>query len=183
LNFDKIISDATKNRWKIEMYTTCSFCEKEYTFDEFINAKSVWVDAKNKNKYGKTTLCECGIDLFSQRWNIISKNDNYFISTIHLPMPHGGVEFQDWMDRGFWYETMFWQEDPGQQRKFADFQQRYHTREEAIKGHRFVVENLNKILENPEGFPQGIISMMSNAFGAIQDQRKNIDPHVKENLR
>lgn len=182
LNFDKIINDLANQKWKDEPYTSCSFCEKIYSFDDFINAESVWVDPKRK-EYGKTTKCTCGVDLFGDRWNIISRNDNYFISTLHLPIAHGGVEFQDWMDRGFWYETMFWQEQPGQERKFADFQQRYHTREEAIEGHKFVVENLNKILEKPDAFPQGIISMMINSMDAAMDQKKNINSHVKENLR
>jgi len=176
-----IIDEKTQKRWDTELHTMCSFCEKEYTFSEYMNAKSVWVDPKKK-QYGRTVLCECGVDLFSDRWSIVSKIDNYFVMTIHLPIACGGVEFQDWMDRGFWYETSFWQKHSEQEREFAAFQQRYHTRAEAIEGHRFVSENLTKIVENPEGFPQGILSMMANAMNAAADQRKNIDPHVKRNL-
>ena len=182
MNFDKMIDDITKERWRTELYTTCSMCNKEYTFDEFMNAKWKWVNPKD-HKYGKTTLCDCGVDIFMDRWGIVSKMDNYFVMTIHLPIPHGGVEFQDWMDRGFWYETKFWQQDPGQPREFAAFEQRYHTREEAIKGHKFVSENLSKIVENPEGFPQGILSMMSNSIKAVEAEKKVISSDVKNNLK
>lgn len=182
MNFGKMIDDATKDRWRTELYTICSFCDKEYTFNEFMNAKWKWVDPKER-KYGKTTLCECGVDLFMERWNIISKNDNYYISTIHMPVKTAGVEFENWMDYNYWYETMFWQENPGKQREFADFQKRYHTREEAIEGHRFVAENLNKILEKPDAFPQGIISMMGNAMGAVQAEKKTIQSDLKDRLR
>ncbi len=175
------VSKETQKRWDSELYTICSFCEKEYTFSEFMKCSSPWID-KNKKQYGRKTLCECGVDLFSYRWNILSKNDIYFISTIHLPVACGGVEFVNWMDRGYWYETMFWSEKDGGKRDFNDFQIRYHTREEAIKGHKFVVDNLNKILENPDKYPQGIISIMCNSIKAGMDQMKNIDPHVKRNL-
>ena len=86
-------------------------------------------------------------------------------------------------DYGFWYETMFWREQPGIQREFGEFQMRYHTREEAIKGQRFVVDNLNKILERPDKYPQRVISILCNKMKSAYDQRKNIDPHVKRNLR
>lgn len=174
------ISEATKKRWETQLHTICSFCNKEYTFNEFMKAKSVWID-KKKKQYGKKTLCKCGVDLFSDRWQIISKVDNYYISTVHLPITHSGVEIHDWFDYNFWYETMFWQEQSSKQ-KYGDFQMRYHTREEAIIGHKFVVENLNKIIEHPERFPQGVISKFVNSMAAAQDQRKNYDPHVKRNL-
>jgi len=176
------ISDSTKNRWKTERYTVCSFCNKEYTFNEYMQSKSDWIDSKQK-QYGKRVLCQCGVDLFSERWSIISKVDIYYISTVHLPIPHSGVEIKDWFDYNFWYETMFWREEPGIKREYGEFQMRYHTREEAINGQKFVVDNLNKILERPDKYPQGVISILCNAMKAAQDQRKNIDPHVKRNLR
>jgi len=176
------VDEKTKKRWDTELHTICSFCEKHYTFNEYMNAKSVWIDPKNKKKYGKKVLCECGVDLFSERWGIMSKIDNYFVSTVHLPIAHAGVEVQDWMDYGFWYETMYWTEQPGQKTNFAGFQMRYHTKEEAIKGQEFVVKNLNKIVEHPERFPRGVMDIFFNGIRAAEDQRKNIDPHVKRNL-
>lgn len=176
-----MIDDVTKERWRTELYTDCSMCGKKYTFDEYINSKSVWVDPKN-HKYGKTVLCECGVDIFTERWTIISKRDNYFVMTVHLPVKTSGIEFQDWMDHNFWYETKFWQKQPGTRREFADFEQRYHTREEAIQGHEFVTENLTKIVENPEGFPQGIFSMMSNSIKAVEAQKKVINSDLKEKM-
>jgi len=176
-----IIDEWTQKRWDEELYTICSFCETQYTFSEFMKCKSPWID-KKKKQYGKTTLCKCGVDLFDERWSIVSKNDNYFVMTIHLPIAVGGVEFENWSDRGFWYETMFWQQHTDRSRKLADFQKRYHNRDEAIQGHKFVVENLTKIVEHPESFPQAIISMLINSIKASEDQRKNIDPHVKRNL-
>lgn len=173
--------NETQKRWDTELYTRCSFCEKDYTFSEFINVDSLWIDPKNK-KYGKKSLCSCGVDLFSDRWNIVSKNDIYYISTVHLPIAHAGVETKDWMDYDFWYETMFWSEEIKGKRKFKEFQMRYHIREEAIKGHKFVVNNLNRILESPEKYPQGIIDIFCNSIKSAQDQRKNIDSHVKRNL-
>ena len=178
---DMIIDEETQKRWDTELHTICSFCEKEYTFSEYMNSKSVWIDPKKK-QYGKKVLCECGVDLFSDRWQIISKNGIYIISTVHLSIAHAGVEMKDWMDYGFWYETMFWSEQPGVKNKFGDFQMRYHTREEAVKGQEFTVKNLNKILENPDKHPQGIMSIFFNSMKAAADQRKNIDPKVKRNL-
>ena len=176
------ISDSTKKRWETELYTVCSFCNKEYTFNEYMQSKSIWVDSKQK-QYGKTVLCECGVDLFSERWIIISKRDNYFVMTVHMPIKTAGVEFQDWFDYNFWYETKFWQENPKSgKREFAAFEQRYHTREDAIEGHKFVVENLTKIVENPEGFPQGVLDMMCNSMRSIASEKKVISSDVKERL-
>lgn len=182
MNFDKIISDATKNRWNTELYTACSFCEKKYTFNEFMNLDWCWVDPNNHDKYGKETLCDCGVKLSTERWSIVSRNDNYFVSTIHLPIACAGVEFENWFDYSYWYETMFWHQEDDKPREMANFQKRYHTREEAIIGHKFVVENLTKIVEHPERFPQSVLGMFVNSIDATRDQMKTIDPHVKDNL-
>jgi len=180
MNFAKSLK-STEEKWEKDIYTICSFCEKKYTFNEFLKCKSPWIDKKKKG-YGKKTLCKCGVDLFSERWGVVSRVDNYYIMTIHLPSPVSGVEMKDWFDYNFWYETKFWQKQKGKSRKFTDYEVRYHTREEALEGHLFVVQNINKILEHPERYPQGILSMMINEMGAAQDQRKNIDPHIKRNL-
>jgi len=176
------VDESTQKIWDTEIYTICSFCEKEYTFNQYIQSASIWVNPKEK-KYGKITPCQCGVNLFSERWNIVSKVDVYYISTAHLPIAHGGVERKDWFDYGYWYETMFWSEHTKGNREFHDFQMRYHTREEAIRGQKFVVDNINKILESPDKYPQGIIDVFFNGIKAAEDQRKNIDPHVKRNLR
>jgi len=170
-----------KEKWMQDIYTVCSFCNREYTFSEFMKCESPWID--DKKQCGKKTLCKCGIDLFSQRWQIVSKVDNYYIMTIHRPTASSGVELKDWFDYNFWYETRFWQKDIGQPRKFADYEVRYHTREEAIEGHLFVVQNINKILEHPERYPQGIISQLVNSFCAADAQRKTMHSKLKDQLK
>jgi len=176
------VDKETQKRWDIELYTICSFCKKEYTFSEYMSTKSVWVDPKKK-QYGRTVLCKCGVDLFSERWEIISKIDIYYVMTIHLPTCVSGIEMKDWFDYNYWYETKFWQEQDGQSRKFADYEMRYHTREESIEGHLFAVQNINKILEHPERYPQGIFSVMINDIGAAKAARKVIQSDVRNNLK
>ena len=177
-----IIDEETQKRWDMELYTTCSFCETQYTFSEFMKCKSPWID-KKKKQYGKMTLCKCGVDLFSDRWGIVSKIDNYYVMTIHLPICVAGVEMKDWFDYNFWYETKFWQKEKGKSRKFAGYEVRYHTREEAIEGHLFVVQNINKILEHPERYPQGIMGRMINEIGAADAQRKVLQSDLKDRLK
>ncbi len=177
MNFDEDI----KKRRATKLYTVCSFCNKEYTFNQYLECKSFWIDPMKK-EYGKMSLCECVVDLFVARWEVMSKLDVYDISTRHLAIAHSGVEMNDWFDYNFWYETIFWREQPGVKKEWGDFQIRYHTRKEAIIGHKFVVENLNKIIEHPERFPQSILSKLYNEISAEQDQKKNIDPHDKRNL-
>lgn len=136
----------------------CSACLEKYTFDEFFNLTHDWVDKKNKKKYGKVAICKCGKRFHTEKWQLKTTCDNYIVSTVHLEMEHPPVEITMEMG-GYWYETMIYKENKDGM-DFLPFQYRYRTRDEAEKGHKFVVENINKIILHPNNFPTDIFTKL-----------------------
>ena len=166
-------------------YFQCSMCPEVYTFDEYIKLKTKWVDEKNKEKYGKDTICKCGAVFHKDVWAIQTKKENYVISTIHLQI--GACSTINMFDHSdHYYETMIFDQDKKPDNrilgKSLDFQMRYKTREEAIKGHKETIERLSNIIMNPDAYPMGIIPRFCNMLDAVTDQGKTIQPSVKERL-
>lgn len=159
-------------RWR------CSVCFAKYTTDEFYKLDSYWYEPLNKG-YGRTPVCKCGARFHDDKWNILSKSDNYTVSTIDLEMPVAGTELVDWFDYNFWYETAIWK-DSGKGREFLSFQMRYKTQKEAVAGHKFVLENLPAIILNPDKFPKGTLSMFCDAIGIAQASEKVYSSKTKK---
>ena len=147
-------------RWR------CSICFAKYSTEELIKLESYWYKPLNQG-YGRTSVCKCGARFHDDKWAIFSKIDNYTVSTIDLEMPVSGTEIPDWFDYNFWYETAIW-ENTIKGRKFLSFEMRYKTQEDALKGHEFIVKNINKIIEHPDKFPQGTLAIFTDAIAAHQ---------------
>jgi len=88
--------------------------------------------------------------------------------------------FEDTMDSEYFWESMVQNIETG---KWLEFQARYKTQQDAIDGHWIAYDHLEDMILNPEKYPQGFMGMFFNAIEAAHDQKKNIDPHVKRNLR
>ncbi len=180
--FQKDLEDYhTRPNW-----IQCSMCPKTFSFNEYLKLKTKWVDENNKQKYGKEVICECGVEFHNNKWTIQTKNDNYLISTVHLQM--GATSTVDWSDfSSHYYETMIFKVEgqtfPFKKFEPLDFQMRYKTREEAIEGHKESVDKLSLILMNPEAYPMAIIARFCNLMDARTDQKKTIQPSVKERLK
>ena len=76
-------------------FIRCSQCFTEYNMQQFIQLVSYWIDPKKKKMYGKGTVCQCGMKFHRQKWQILSKVDNYFESTVDIEIPHGGSDMVD----------------------------------------------------------------------------------------
>jgi hypothetical protein len=146
--------------------------------NEFFKLESYWYEPLNKG-YGRTSICKCGARFHDDKWSIFSKIDNFVVSTIDLEMAVSGTEFQDWFDYNYWYETAIWKTLEKGDRDFLSFQIRYKTQEEAVKGHKFITQNINKIIEHPERFPQGTLSLFVNAIGMAQASEKLYSEETK----
>ena len=136
---------------------------------------------KSNEKYGKVGVCDvCGKKFHESKWQITSFKKPYLLYTTHLEMPQCSPNlFEDIMDSKYFWESMAQNIETGD---WLDFQARYKTKEDAIDGHWIAYDNLEDMILHPEKYPQGFMEMFFNAIGAAQDQRKNIDPHVKRNL-
>lgn len=135
----------------------CSKCKKKYTFNQWLKLVKVPIDPANL-QYGYTSVCTCGKEFHKEQWRLLSKEDGYEVSTVHLEMAHlSNTDFNPHtaLDE-YWYETMIF--DP--KGKPLSFQVRYKTQEEAKEGHDLTVEMLPKILANPNKYPKSILSMI-----------------------
>jgi len=155
----------------------CSRCWRKYSFDEFNLLPHCWVDPKEHDKFGKTTVCFCGAIFHKDRWHLTSFIDEYRISTVHLPL--GSPDNADYTSvKHLYFETMI-----NKKEEWLSFQARYETMSHAIDGHFLAVDNLSKIILNPERYPASIIDTFSNAIKSQLDQLKTIDPNLKERLK
>lgn len=154
----------------------CSRCWKKYTFDEFRDLPSCWVDRKEHRKYGRTTVCFCGAIFHKDTWHLSSFVDEYRVFTVHLNMGHPDNE--DFLNnRHLYFETMI-----NKKEEWLGFQARYESMQQAIDGHFLAVDNLSNIILNPEKYPSSIIDTFCNSMRAANDQRKTIDPSIKKRL-
>lgn len=167
-------------------YCQCSICFQYYSFNEFLALKSEWVDPK-KQQYGKTAICQCGNRFHKRKWAIMSRKDNYVISTVHLEIGagNGTLDILD-HDQDYFYETMIFEKTDLTTKEFdrpLGFQTRYKTIEDAKRGHKDTYDRLENILLNPEKYPMGIIPAFCNAMKAGMEQKKTIQSDVKERLK
>ena len=167
-------------KWQARVAFQCSCCFTNYTMDEMMKCYSVWVNGDEK--YGKVGVCNvCGKKHHEGKWQIMSFKKPYVIYTTHLEMPAVSPNlFEDTVDSKYFWESMVQNIETG---KWLEFQARYKTQQDAIDGHWIAYDHLEDMILNPEKYPQGFMGMFFNAIEAVQDQRKNIDPHVKRNLR
>jgi len=155
----------------------CSRCWKKYTFDEFNLLPHCWVNRKEHDKYGITTVCFCGAIFHKDRWQISSFMDEYRVSTVHLNMGHPDNE--DYLsNRCLYFETMI-----NKKEQWLSFQTRYETMHKAIEGHFLAVDSLSNIILNPDKYPASIIDTFCNAMNAGYDQKKTIHSSLKERLK
>jgi len=155
----------------------CSRCWRRYSFDEFILLPSCWVNPKEHDKYGRTTVCFCGAIFHKDRWHLSSFVDEYRVSTVHLNT--GYPDNEDFLNNElFYFETMI-----NNKKERLGFQARYKTMQQAIDGHFLAVDNLSNIILNPEKYPTSIIDTFVNGMRAANHQRKSIDHNVKKRLR
>ena len=167
-------------KWEQRIFVQCSCCYTNYTFDEYLKCTSVWIN--NDEGYGKEAICNvCAKPFHKGKWGIRTIKDIYTIYTTHTEMPQVPPNFhEDILDTNYFWETMI---QNTQTDKFLDFQSRYQSQQDAIEGHWIAYDSLEKIILNPEKYPQGIMSIFFNGIKRAVNQRKNIDPHVKRNLR
>ncbi len=144
----------------------CSRCWRKYSFDEFNLLPHCWVDRKEHQKYGRTTVCFCGAIFHKDRWHLSSFVDEYRVSTIHLNM--GSPNNMDFLsNKHLYFETMI-----DKKEKWLGFQARYESMDDAVDGHFLAVDNLSNIILNPEKYPTSIIDTFCNAMGAARDQQE-----------
>ena len=154
----------------------CSRCWRKYSFEEFNLLFPCWMDSKN-HKYGKTSVCFCGAIFHKDKWHLTSFIDEYRISTVHLNL--GSPDNSDYTSmKHLYFETMI-----NKKEEWLSFQARYETMNQAIEGHFLAVDNLSKIILNPQRYPASIIDAFSNAIKAQLDQLKTIDYKLKERLK
>ena len=122
----------------------CGKCEKEYTFDEFMELPKIRVKPEVEDperEYGVTTVCyNCGYifhkEKFRQRdtvtiW-IHGKGYIVEVSTVFLELNHSG----------FYYETMIFPKEGQSETIDCNFQDRYKTQDEAMEGHISIIKKL-----------------------------------------
>jgi rubredoxin len=129
------------SKWK------CGKCGKEYSYEEFHELKSIPLVPEDTNPYlqhGFTHVCECGYVFGRDRWHMktpLELKTEYGplkveVSTVFLELNHGTDE------NPLWYETMVFPENIGNHEVECWYEERYETKEEAIKGHEKVVNLL-----------------------------------------
>lgn len=116
------------NNWK------CGKCGKEYEFERLLKIlKMIPIKEGQEKKLGKTAVCSCGYvfgkDKFILKTKVKVKLFKVEVSTVFLELNHWGM----------YYETMVFGD-----KIECNFQDRYATRKEAIKGHKKVVKKLKK---------------------------------------
>lgn len=155
----------------------CSRCWKKYTFEEFNLLLHCWVDRKEHKKFGKTTICSCGAIFHKDGWHLTTFVDEYRVSTVHLPL--GSPDNADFFsNKHLYFETMI-----NKKEEWLGFQARYESMEQAINGHWLAVDNLPKIILNPDKYPASLIGTFFNEIKATYDQLKTIDSNLKERLK
>lgn len=141
----------------------CSECWKKYTFDEYMQLKKILIDPAD-TKYGYTSVCTCGKEFHKANWRLISKIDDYEVSTVHTEMAQiSNINFNDDPEGDYYFETMIF----NPQGKPLTFQMRYKTKEEAREGHDQTVEMLPLIILNPNKYPKSIMSMIGLISGDL----------------
>jgi hypothetical protein len=133
---------------ELDIEWKCGKCGKEYTCDEYNrlpSTKVVETDTNPREQHGYTSVCSCGYVFHRDKWRLQKiltlkakmGKVKLRVSTVFLELNHFGM----------WYETMVFIEK-------SDFsitcyyQDRYVTKEEAIKGHENVIKSLkNKKFE------------------------------------
>ena len=162
--------------WKNRIAFQCSCCFTNYTFDEMINTRSVWVN--DDEKYGKVGICyKCGKKFLQDKWQITSFKDIYVIYTTHLEMPQVPPNFhEDMMNTLYFWETMI---QNIQDKKFLNFQARYQSQEQAEIGHWIAYDKLEDILLYPDKYPQGLMSLFADAIKQAQTTEKLYSEETK----
>jgi len=126
----------------------CGKCGRIYSSDELCKLKKVPLvpeDTDPYNQHGYTSVCECGYVFHRDRWHLVTdfevkKRIGIFrkltlkgwVSTVFLELNHGDK------DNPLWYETMVFIDEPSNVE--CDLCIRYHSQEEAEKGHKKIVE-------------------------------------------
>lgn len=161
----------------------CSRCWKKYSFDEFNLLFHCWVDPKEHDKYGRTTICTCGAIFHKDGWHLASFIEDYRVTTIHLNL--GSPDNLDYTSiKSLYFETMINKKKThNKKEEWLSFQARYETMNQAIEGHFLAVDNLSNIILNPDKYPSSIIDTFCNSMRAANEQRKTIDSSVKERLK
>ena len=121
----------------------CEKCGIKYSFEELMElpkVQAVETDDNPKEQHGFSSVCKkCGYIFGKDRLRLrktitIKFKDKEYkvdVSTVFLELNH-------W---DFYYETMIFSDGLS-----CDFQERYKTKEEAIKGHKKIIEKLKKKL-------------------------------------
>jgi hypothetical protein len=125
-------------KWK------CGKCGKEYSYQEFDKLKSIPLVPEDPYRYGLTNVCECGYVFHRDKWYMktpLELQTEYGplkveVSTVFLELNHGTDE------NPLWYETMVFPGNIGNYEIECWYEERYETKEEAIKGHEKVVNLL-----------------------------------------
>lgn len=150
----------------------CSRCWTTYSFDDFMKLDYVWVKEDEKERYGKEPLCaKCGCRFLSDKWQMETTIDNhYWVSTVHLSLGNFVDPSRVLEDltpqKTLWFQTAI--KDLVRD-EWLSFQMRYSTEQEAKEGHEFTVKNINRILENPDKYPQDIFFQFFKATGAVPE--------------
>lgn len=117
-----------------------------------------------KHEFGKTSVCSCGAIFFKDKWHLKSFVDGYRISTVHLQIGHtDNMDLKN--DELVYFETMI-----NKKERWLTFQARYKSMSDAIDGHWLTVDNLAKIVLNPDAYPTSILDKFSNYMKAAEDQ-------------
>ncbi len=163
--------------WNQRIAFQCSCCFTNYTFNEQMQLRSVWVNG-DKN-YGKVSVCEtCGKLFHLGKWQIKSFKDIFVIYTTHLEMPQCSPNFfEDIINSTYFWETMVQNTQNG---NWLGFQARYNNQNDAINGHWLAYDKLEDMILNPKKYPMGIIEMFSNAMEAAISQKKLYSQETKQ---
>lgn len=131
----------------------CGKCGKIYTFDEFLKLKKVKAvdsDTDPSKEHGFTGMCNCGYRFLIDRWRLHDDveiktdkgNVNVRVSTVDLELNHGFEEGEN-----IWYEMMIFAGGLGDDKLEwlkCYYENRYETKEEAIKDHDRIVNLLKE---------------------------------------
>ena len=131
----------------------CGNCGKFYSFDEFIKldkVKMVESDTDPKEQHGYTPICECGYRFHLDKWRLYDsvkiktnrEDIDAIVATVDLEVNPGYTE-----EEGLWYSTMIFPGGFGDDRLEwlkCYYENKYETKEEAIKGHNIVMNLLKE---------------------------------------
>ena len=128
----------------------CPRCDHIYSPEEYEGLESVWVIPENR-EYGKARVCRrcgalvsllCRDRLVLKDYVELKHGVEVEVSTVDLVVEHewGG-------EGGFFYETILWFSKAARSLAVVpccDVVTRYRTKEEAVEGHRRIVEALRR---------------------------------------